>query len=347
MNIMDVRSLILEKIARNKEIKAVDIIKATGFSRAYIDRFFKELRDEGKIILIGKANQAHYVIASKKAVSRAKRKLLNAYRILENKNLSEDIVLEEIKRETGIFLNLPKNVSDILDYAFLEMLNNAIEHSNSKKIIVIVKRDKSGIYFEIIDQGIGIFKNIMEKRNLKNELEAIQDLLKGKQTTKPEEHTGEGIFFTSKVTDRLIIKSSIKELIFDNRLKDVFIRDIKLIKGTKVRFEISKKSKRELNKIFEEYAGQSYEFSKTKVAVNLYKMDKAYISRSQARRVMAGLDKFKTIILNFKDVETIGQAFADEVFRVWQRKHPQIKINYINCNENVDFIIKHVLGEKL
>ena len=52
--------------------------------------------------------------------------------------------------------------------------------------------------FIVNDSGIGIFRNIMQKRNLKSELEAIQDLMKGKTTTMPESHSGEGIFFTSK-----------------------------------------------------------------------------------------------------------------------------------------------------
>jgi hypothetical protein len=43
---------------------------------------------------------------------------------------------------------------------------------------------------------------------LKNHLEAIQDLLKGKQTTMPKSHSGEGIFFTSKIADNLTISSS-------------------------------------------------------------------------------------------------------------------------------------------
>jgi len=69
-------------------------------------------------------------------------------------------------------------------------------------------------------------------------------------------------------------------------------------------------------------------------------MDDSFISRSQARRVLTGLEKFKEITLDFSDVETIGQGFADEVFRVWKNNHPDIKINYQNTNENILFMIK-------
>lgn len=334
----DIKETILEQLSKKKRIKVADIIKATGFSREYINRFFQELRKNGKITLIGRANKAHYVLASR--AKRAKKDILSINRILKNKNLSEDRVLEDIKENSGIFSGLSMNMANIIDYAFTEMLNNAIEHSKSKDIIVSVWRDKNIINFGVIDYGVGIFNNIMTERKLSNEMEAIQDLLKGKQTTDPRIHSGEGIFFTSKTADRFSIRGSGKKLIFDNIVNDIFIKDIASIKGTKVNFEISMNSKKELNKIFREYSGKAFKFSKTKVKVDLFKIDNSYISRSQARRILAGLEKFEEIILDFKNVETIGQGFADEVFRVWQKNHPDKKIEYQNANENVLFMIK-------
>jgi anti-sigma regulatory factor (Ser/Thr protein kinase)/predicted DNA-binding transcriptional regulator AlpA len=341
---MNIKKLILKILAQKKEIRTADIVEKTGFSRGYISRFLKELQEEGKIILIGKANQARYVEASKKAFKEAKRRILKIHRVLANTGLSEDVVLDNIKKESGIFIGLPGNVSSILDYAFSEMLNNAIDHSQSEKIEIEIKRDSNGVFFSVIDKGVGIFNNITRKKRLNNEMEAIQDLLKGKQTTAPEAHTGEGIFFTSRASDTLVIQSSRKKLIFNNVLGDVFIQDVKNRIGTKVTFAISVKSKKKLSDIFKEYTDDSYEFSKTVVAVKLYKMGDIYISRSQARRIMSGLDKFKTVVLDFDRVKTVGQGFADEVFRVWQKHHLNIKIIPKNTNENINFMIKRVLS---
>lgn len=337
---MDVKHLILKKLARKKEIKVSEIVKETSFSRAYINRFFKELRDEGKIVLLGKSNKAKYVLAEKEAVALAKKEILTFRRALKNENISEDIVLNEIKKHTGIFIGLPKNIIQMLDYAFTEMLNNAIEHSKSKTIELFMEKDSGVVRFDVIDKGIGIFNNIMQKRKLKNEIEAIQNLIKGKETTMPKEHSGEGIFFTSKACDQLIIQSSEKKLIFNNVLDDVFVKNINNRKGTRVGFSINIKSKNDLNTIFRKYSAGAFEFGKTKVLVNLYKMGTDYISRSQARRILVGLEKFKKIILDFRGVETVGQAFADEVFRVWKNRHSNIDIQYENSNENIDFMIK-------
>lgn len=337
---MDVKKIILEKIKTQGAIKAAEAIKATGFSRNYVNRFFQELIREGKIILIGKANQARYISATKTSLLKALSSARFYRSFLKNENIEESAVLNTMRAKTGILDGLAPNVAEIVDYGFTKMLNNAIEHSGSKNIEIKMQREQEKISFRVADKGVGIFKNIMAKKGLANELEAVQDLLKGKQTTAPEAHSGEGIFFTSRAADALVIKSSQKKLIFDGNANEFFLRDINPVKGTSVEFEIGLGSKINLADIFRAHAFGAFDFGKTAVKVALYKISDGYISRSQARRVLIGLDKFKIVELDFAGVETIGQGFADEVFRVWQKKHPDIKIVYKNAAENVEFMIK-------
>jgi len=336
---MDIKELILDKINKLGKVKAVDIISETGFSRAYVNRFFKELTEGGKLVLIGKANRAHYVKADKNLVNNAKRGILSFRDKVVNKNLSEDIIFEQIKKNTGILMDLDDNVGHIFNYTFTEILNNAIEHSRSQDIEIRVKRDEKIIRFDIIDCGIGIFNNIRVERKLESNLEAIQELLKGKQTTAPTGHSGEGIFFTSKLADNLTIISSNKKLIFNNQLQDFFIEDVKEFIGTKVIFILAVDSNKKLEDVFKEYSVNQFEFDKTKVAVRLYKLGTDYISRSQAKRLMIGLEKFKFISLDFQNIKSVGQGFADEIFRVWQKKNPSVIIEMINTDENIDLMI--------
>lgn len=335
---MNVRSLILRKLHKQASLTSAEIVKATGFSREYVGRFFRELVREGKIVLLGKANQARYVLRGA-VVKRAMVTPLATRRQLKNWNLNEDTVLREIEHSSAVLAGVPSNIRRIVEYAFTEMLNNAIEHSKSKVIVVTVACAHGVVKFEVVDRGVGIFNSIRAKRRLKNTLEAIQDLLKGKQTTAPRQHTGEGIFFTSKVADVFTIQSSGKKLIFNNLVRDIFIRNIKFARGTKVIFLISIKSKRQLQEVFRIYTGTAYGFSKTRVVVKLYELGSEYISRSQARRVVAGLEKFKHVILDFGGVNTVGQGFTDEVFRVWHKQHPGINLEVENADENARFMI--------
>ena len=171
----------------------------------------------------------------------------------------------------------------------------------------------------------------------------MQDLLKGKTTTAPKAHSGEGIFFTSKVADRFILESFGKKMRVDNIIDDVFFEQQKPSKqGTRVIFSIAKNSKRHLNSIFREFQSSpdSYAFDKTEIRVRLFTMGTIYVSRSQARRILSGLEKFNSIMLDFEHVPTVGQAFADEIFRVFKNKHPKIQIDIENTNEAVRFMVE-------
>ena len=54
------------------------------------------------------------------------------------------------------------------------------------------------------------------------------------------------------------------------------------------------------------------------------------------------LDEFREIVFDFRDIDFMGQGFADEVFRVFQNQHPDITMTVINANESVLGMIRHV-----
>lgn len=269
------------------------------------------------------------------------------HRILRNRDLQEDRVLSEIRSQCLALRNLRKNVQRIFDYAFTEMLNNAIEHSLSKSIDVSVECTDQEVRADIRDQGLGLFENIMQKKRLANHVEALQDLLKGKQTTAPEAHSGDGIFFTSRAVDILRLRSSDKQLLFDNLGSDVFVSEIRPRAGTRVMFSCRLDSKRDLSKVFGAYTGDTLEFSKTEVAVRLYRQGLELPSRSQARRILSGLERFKSVTLDFNGITCLGQAFADEIFRVFSNAHPEIRFQVLNAAPAVQAMIGHVAPGKI
>ena len=292
---------------------------------------------------MGKANRARYIPATEKRVIKERNTIKCVRKILLNKDLNEDEIFSDIRQNTGILCELAENVSAIIEYAFCEMLNNAIEHSCSDKITTKMERRPESVYFEVRDYGIGIYKNIKEKFDLDNDIDAIQDLTKGKLTTDPASHSGEGIFFTSRSGNTLVIQSSRMKLIFDNLINDIFVRNVKNTKGTRISFSISTDSTKKLNTVFNRYSDNHYNFSTTEVFIKLYDTETNYLSRSQARRLLTGLEKYSTVILDFKGVSSVGQAFADEIFRVWNNKYPDITIVSKNTVENVSFMINRAL----
>lgn len=330
--------------ASKETFRVGDVIKAVGrpVSRQYVHPILKDMEAQGLLVSGGRGRAALYAAPQN---SDLVNQTFN--RNFINKGLEEHILFEYLKRRVPFLKKLRENVFSIYDYGMQEMLNNAIEHSESRNINVQTAQDEEHVSFAIRDEGVGVFANVMKKYKLDSEYDAINEILKGKTTTDPVNHTGQGIFFTSKASDVFVLESHDLRLRVDNTIPDIFVEDLNgYVHGTTVRFSIDKRSPRHLGDVFKEYESddETHSFSKTQVHIRLYARGTVYISRSQARRVMSGLEKFETIILDFDQVQTIGQAFADEIFRVFKIRQPKITIIPINVNRAVQFMIDRAVA---
>ncbi|MGN0377301.1 MAG: STAS-like domain-containing protein [Suilimivivens sp.] len=228
----------------------------------------------------------------------------------------------------------------------MEMFNNVIDHSAAESVEIFISQNALYTWVNIIDNGIGIFKKIADYYNYSDLDEAILSLFKGKLTTDKDNHSGEGIFFTSRVMDHFGAISDNKCFSQDNTLQ--MIKDLtdqqkmKNKKGTQIIMALSNDTTRTLKEVFDMYADVDGGFTITQIPIK-HICDSGYpVSRSQAKRLYFGFDNFKTVILDFKDVADIGQGFAHELFNVFHKKHPDIELRCINTNENIDRMIYRV-----
>jgi hypothetical protein len=256
-------------------------------------------------------------------------------------NLSEDVAWADAAPIIG---SLPENLLSIWNGGFTEMFNNAVDHSAGTHISVEIRRTAINTELAIYDDGVGIFKKIQLALNLDDERHAILQLAKGKLTTDPKKHSGLGIFFTSRMFDSFDILSG--GLFFTHESSsqtDWLLQRDNFTNGTGVWMKIDNESTRTPQEIYDQYAGPEHDFAfaKTVVPVRLaqYSGDRL-VSRSQAKMVLAGLEKFAIVCFNFKDVETIGQSFADEIFRVFANEHPEIQIENTGANPQVEQMIR-------
>ena len=305
-------------------------------SRQTVSKYLNELVEKNYITKNSKGN---YVINF----------YISESKIYKNENLEEDIVYDELIKKYEI--DKKNNVKHILVYAFTEMLNNAIEHSEGTEISIHYTENYFNIFVIIKDNGIGIFRKIVRDHNLKNENEAIFELKKGKLTSDAENHSGEGIFFTSKVVDYFLISSFNKTFSSgsDEYFYSIEQNKEKCIKGTEVILILNKNTERTTKKIFDEYTSDDFVFNKTKITVHLAKdyLGHDFVSRSLAKRILMNVEKFKIIILDFENIDNIGQGFADEVFRVFKNKNPDITIVPVNMNEEIEFMINRAMKNNL
>jgi len=323
----DIRRFILEHVEKHP----ADISKVTAehfeITRQAVNKHLQRLTSERSLAESGQTRNRIYKLAPLSEWSRT-------YKITPE--LAEDLIwTNEVRAAIDL---LPENVLNIWHYGFTEMFNNAIDHSGGTEISVHVKKTAANTEMVLLDNGIGIFKKIQTELNLLDERHAILELSKGKLTTDPKRHTGEGIFFTSRMFDSFDILSG--GIFFSHAFgkpEDWILERDKFDSGTMVWMKIHNHTSRTTKKIFDQYSsGDDYGFTKTVVPVKLaqYGNDKL-ISRSQAKRLLARIELFKTVIFNFTDVDSIGQAFADEIFRVFANQHPEVELLTTHANSEV------------
>lgn len=262
------------------------------------------------------------------------------------KGLSEDNVWRE--NLSPLLADLTENVRDMWHYGVTEMVNNAIDHSEGTTLQLRLTRTALDVEVRITDDGEGIFHRLQRLLGLYDPREAILELAKGKLTTDPDNHTGEGIFFTSRAFDSFTIMS--RTLYFSHKAEqdDWLVDHDSEIPGTTVYLKLDSNCQRSMKSVYNQFAEpDELSFNKTIVPVRLVRHEgEKLVSRSQAKRLVSRFEKFKTVILDFSGVEEIGQAFADEIFRVFALSHPEVSLTSIHVTAVVQQMIARALAVK-
>ncbi len=253
--------------------------------------------------------------------------------------LSEDLVWQQLL--APVVADMPESVRDVWRYGTTEMINNAVDHSGSQLVHVGIRRNALFTQAWVADDGEGIFLRIQRALDLFDPREAILELAKGKFTTDPERHSGEGIFFSSKVFDAFDIRSGRLHFAHDDGTVDVLFERAADAPGTTVFMQLANDSQRTTREVFDKFAApEEYSFAKTLVPVKLAQHEgEKLVARSQAKRLTMRFERFQTVVLDFDGVAEIGQAFADEVFRVFQRAHPQTTLLPVNMTASVKAMV--------
>lgn len=328
----EIREFLIKAVKVGQSGFIAEASEQFGVSRQTIHRHLSHLVEEGYLITRGPAGRRTYHLGQIRQFQRTYD--LNA--------IDEGTVYR--RDFSFVFEGLPQNVIDICHYGFTEMVNNAIDHSAGTQVSITADRNESDVLIVVHDNGEGIFKRIARIMGLPDPRESIFELHKGKLTTDPENHTGEGVFFSSRMFDLYVISSG--DLAFVRQAqasnKDVLSHDKGKHDGTVVMMQIDVDSAKTKQEVFEEFAaGDDYQFDKTIVPVRLalYEGDQL-ISRSQARRILSRVERFRLVLLDFEGVLEVGRSFVDETFRVWAREHPQVQLTAINANKEITGMIE-------
>jgi anti-sigma regulatory factor (Ser/Thr protein kinase) len=332
-----VRQFIISNLDKHPNNIVALTMAEFGISRQAVNMHIKRLLQQGSLVAEGTTRNKFYRLPP----------LLEEVRSFNLSGLEEDKVWRNFV--LPCLEPLPNNVIYIWSYGVSEMLNNAIDHSKGKNVIISVNKNPAHSEIVITDDGLGIFTQIQKLLNLDDERHAVLELSKGKLTTDPANHSGEGIFFTSRVFDEYAILSGGVYFSHEyNKPEDWIMERNNPGSGTTVFMKMANNSERTIKSVFDEYAsGDEYGFDKTVVPVSLARYgNELLVSRSQAKRLLARVDRFKVVIFDFKGIDQIGQAFADEVFRVFKNNHPDMELHSVNTEPDVEDMIIRARGRE-
>lgn len=331
----EVREFILRNVPDHPRQIAATTAARFGLSRTAVARYLQRLVRDGLLTAEGRTSDRHYALA---AIVRI------AFEIDVSRGTSEDAVWRY--RIHDKITGLPQNVIDICQYGFTEMLNNVIDHSGSFKAAISYEQNYNRIKMLVADYGIGVFQKIQTDFRLPDARSALLELSKGKLTSDKKRHSGEGIFFTSRMFDQFTISSA--GLFYLRERKDdddwlIETGNVEPAQGTIVTMTLSTSVHWTPKDIFDKYQGDTLRFRRTHVPLKLGRYPgEQLVSRSQAKRILARFENFSEVLLDFASVDQIGQAFADEIFRVFKSDHPDIKLIAINTSADVEKMLELV-----
>ena len=311
------------------------LAQSAGVQRRTALRYLDELIDLQWLVRHGSGSQAQYEPGLLRQVF--KRYPLNG--------LTEDLPWS---RDFAPCFDLPPASRRITQHVFGELLNNAIDHSEGTGVTVSLRQTASHVQLLVSDDGRGLFDKISDTFALADPAYAMLELSKGRLTTQPETHTGQGLYFSSRLVDVFDLHAN--QQAFQHRAWEGSGwragRPLQR-QGTSVYAAIALDTTRTLEEVMQEHSldGAGFALERTSVPLRLVTSASTGLdSRAQARRVAARLTQFKLAELDFTGIAQIGHGFADELFRVLPRHQVGLNLQPIHMSPGVARMVAGVTG---
>jgi DNA-binding Lrp family transcriptional regulator len=320
-----VPGIIDELLKGSGSVSSGEVARAAGVTRQAAHYHLRRLADEGMLRRTGAGRGARY------------EPVLDLLRTYPLPGVREELIWREVLQQVPA-LAAPEAALRVNRFAFTEMLNNANDHSSGSEVEIGLSTAPR-FSFRISDDGVGVFRHLATRLGLPDEAAAAFELMKGKRSTAPDEHTGQGIFFTSRLVNRFGLEANAMRLMVDNDIGDFAIGSSAVEVGTTVWWEVDPVAPRDIARVFDAFTDEDLAFRKTRIPLQALG-GPSFISRDEAKRVTDELERFEEVLLDFAGVTEVGWAFVDEVFRVWGSKHPGTRLIPVSMSPLVERMVR-------
>ncbi len=327
-----IKDFILENLTRHQK----DIIKASirkfGLSRQAILKHMHTLISEDRVVAYGKTRDRFYEL----------KPLVNFAKTVDIKNsfFPDEILKKQILPNLN---SVALNIYEICEFSIMALLSNALDHAQATKLHYKLYVSPNDVHFVLSDNGIGIFENLNNSLILEDIQVAAIEIAKGRITTDPQNHGGDELMTVIHLFDKVTIDSSGICLTYYNKKNEWTVTRSSQQKGTRIHLEIKSNSRRTCQEIFRQIFDRENKL--VRIPVNLVRSDGEQVnSRIQAQSLLHNIKDLTEIEFDFKNIELIGPAFADELVRKTKEKNQIANIKWTNSTKMVDVLMSRAIN---
>jgi len=327
-----IRQFIVANVTESPRTISRMVCDAYGLSRQAANRHLDSLVDAGSLEETGRTRGKQY----KLLVQQHFDKKFRVTPLLDDEVIWTDYV-------APLLAHVSDNVIAICQYGLGELVQNALVHADPERLHVSVNVTGASVDISVVDDACGSFRSLADVLTSADLSAAALDLSKGGLTSKPQSHTGKGLFYVARMFDSFTIQSENITLSLRERdqLRTIVTQPFS-IRGTSVQMSIAANTVTSPGDVLDTYTTDSGGL-RTFIAASLLGHGIALMTRRQGRELLHRVEHFEEAIIDFAGVDTVGPAFADEVFRVFRAEHPAVSLITLNASSSVRKQIRSAL----
>jgi len=330
-----IKNFILDNISKHKRDIIHTSIEHFGVSRQAIHKHMNSLIKDHKVTAYGTTKGRYY-------------ELMPTVNFVKSIDIDNNFEVEKLLKEYVLphLISLERNILEIFEFSTGALLNNISDHSSASKFYYKIYITHQEAHFILSDNGIGIFEHIRQRLNLSKVRLAALELAKGQVVTDIIDHSGDELNAVIHLFDKVKIDSTGISLNFFNHNEDWTLDHSTQNKGSRIHLQINPSSKRTCAEIFDLIFDSRK--NNVRIPLKLLKDSRKLVinHRNHVDSVMRNIRDYENIEFDFKEIDLIGPAFANELVRKAREKNRFAHIRWINTNETVDLLMSRALNRQ-
>lgn len=333
IRLSDLTTWITEAALAHPQALPQHLCERLGVQRRCALRHLRELERHQWLRRVGTSRRLQYRPG-------ALREVVRTYALAQ---LQEDIAWS---RDFAPSLDVATHVARMAQHAFTELVNNAVDHSGGTRVVVSMRQTATQLQLLVSDDGQGLFDVVGAHFGIPDPTLAMLELAKGKLSSQPGRHSGRGLYFTARVADVIDVHANASAFQQRQWQPDQWLPVRSACRGgTSVYVAICLDTERTLDAVMRRASldGSGPGFDRTVVPLKLIAGAAGVLeSRALARRVAARLASFRRAEVDFQGIADVGYAFADELFRVFGREQPALRLEALNMTPAVAVQVEEI-----